>query len=530
MHTKKTSISILSPVHIGCGEDYEPTNFVIKDSLLYYLDLVSLADELSVAEKLSLGNFINLQATQEFFQSKRDRLAPLSIHMVDVAKEIADKFEDKKSKQSQSGEYSQDLMARTSFNPLDSSAYIPGSSLKGSMRTAWLNSKIRELGNNKFKDLNSKALQDSLLSITGKGFENDPFRHLKVTDALHGKDSEPVPTQIIYALSKKKIPSDRNPKEGLNVRLESIHHLIYDAFEGEILFTEDLSKKAIDHQINWEKLCDACNDFYFPQLQNDLDHQFLSSMLDKNWRKLMNDLFCNELNELRNNHQGFLLRLGKNSGAESLTLDGYRSIKILGKNGYKDATFRPETTEKRFASLKKNAQDGLLPFGWVWVESCEDEFQYLSISMRKKLTPYSSLIREKQRERLFNIHILQEQRKQEVFLREEKIKKDRLEAIQKAKEEEDRLANLAKMSLGFQAIEILRSKIEAEVLKGKKINTSNHFWGEVKKTVEMVLSDSSWSSEEKKSLADMLEDWGIKLFAIELKELRKKLNISALKE
>ena len=28
-------ISTLSPVHIGCGEDYDPTNYVIENHTLY---------------------------------------------------------------------------------------------------------------------------------------------------------------------------------------------------------------------------------------------------------------------------------------------------------------------------------------------------------------------------------------------------------------------------------------------------------------------------------------------------------------
>ena len=31
-------ISTLSPVHVGCGEDYEPTNYVIDDDTLHAFD------------------------------------------------------------------------------------------------------------------------------------------------------------------------------------------------------------------------------------------------------------------------------------------------------------------------------------------------------------------------------------------------------------------------------------------------------------------------------------------------------------
>ena len=32
------ALTPLSPIHIGCGEDFEPTNYVIEDGLLYGFD------------------------------------------------------------------------------------------------------------------------------------------------------------------------------------------------------------------------------------------------------------------------------------------------------------------------------------------------------------------------------------------------------------------------------------------------------------------------------------------------------------
>lgn len=40
LEKQSVSLTLLSPIHIGCGEDYEPTNFVAdeKKLLLYYFD------------------------------------------------------------------------------------------------------------------------------------------------------------------------------------------------------------------------------------------------------------------------------------------------------------------------------------------------------------------------------------------------------------------------------------------------------------------------------------------------------------
>ena len=36
--THRLHLTPLSPLHIGCGEDFEPTNYVIDDGLLYGFD------------------------------------------------------------------------------------------------------------------------------------------------------------------------------------------------------------------------------------------------------------------------------------------------------------------------------------------------------------------------------------------------------------------------------------------------------------------------------------------------------------
>lgn len=399
MQSKQITITTLSPVHIGCDEDYLPTNFVIKDSLLHFLDMAVIADELSESERTTLGNFQSVGAIQQFFKSRRDRFAPLATHVVEVATDIAREFEDKAGKPTQQATgsaptYNLFPISRTAFNPLDAAPYLPGSSLKGSIRTALLNAenKGKPLPTDEIRDKknNNRNLQQRLLGYTSGKFENDPLRHLRIADAHHNGETDQAPTNILYAVSKKKRISERGSPE-LKVFLEVIPGLLNNAFTSEIRLTSD--------RITWQHLCDACNDFYYPQLQTEINHANLSSLLNTEWKNLLQSLITDEINALRENRQGFLLRVGKHSGAESLTLDGVRDIKILGKQG-ESPSYRTETTEKRFASQSKGANNDLLPFGWLWVEACNDEHQHVSISMRDKIQPHTNKIREAQNKRL----------------------------------------------------------------------------------------------------------------------------------
>lgn len=393
---KKINITTISPIHIGCDEEYSQTNFVIKDHLLHFLDMAVIADELTEAERKALGNYQTEGAIQQFFKSKRDRFAPLATHLVEVAKDIAKDYEAKVGMPTQQSagksEYNFFQIFRTAYNPLDIAPYLPGSSLKGSMRTALLNAKNKGQPLLYEKETNPE-LQQRLLGYDKGDFENDPLRHLHIADAHHDEDAQAAPTQILYAVSKKKRVSERGTPE-LKVFLETIPALLNHAFAGEIRLTGD--------RISWQTLCDACNDFYYPQLEAELNHLNLSGILDAEWRKILSALMVDEIKNLRENRQGFLLRVGKHSGAESLTLNGVRNIKILGKGGAADSN-RPETTEKRFASHSKVANSGLLPFGWLWIEACDDAYQHVAISMHDKIQPHSNKLREAQKERLSRI-------------------------------------------------------------------------------------------------------------------------------
>lgn len=71
LETHDLVISTLSPVHIGCGEDYEPTNYVIDGNTLYAFDPARLLAEL-LTEQLdellrALDDRDPVRAAQRFF-------------------------------------------------------------------------------------------------------------------------------------------------------------------------------------------------------------------------------------------------------------------------------------------------------------------------------------------------------------------------------------------------------------------------------------------------------------------------------
>ena len=71
------ALTPLSPIHIGCGEDFEPTNYVIEDGILYGFDPSRAALPDNLAKRLGeLGDKADLLGIQRFFRDNRgDRSA-----------------------------------------------------------------------------------------------------------------------------------------------------------------------------------------------------------------------------------------------------------------------------------------------------------------------------------------------------------------------------------------------------------------------------------------------------------------------
>ncbi|BBL34613.1 hypothetical protein Nstercoris_00852 [Nitrosomonas stercoris] len=528
-HIHPLRISTLSPIHIGCDEVFEPTNFVIDGGLLHVLDPADVAAELDEKEKQQLMQLADsrepIGSIQHFFKERRSRLAQIASQWVDVAPDIAREYEEKSGKPQQRSSdgrtvYNLFPMARTAFNSLDGVPYLPGSSLKGAIRTAWLNYQ------NKGKSLlekreSSTQLQQRLLGYQVGKFENDPFRSVALADAHVPDDRMAPPTRIVYAVSKKKKPSERGSSPELKVFLETVRETMADAFSGELRLTG---------KISWQSLCDACNTFYRPQLESELDHEQFRTLFDPQWRILIKQLLAGELGELMKAQQGFLLRVGKHSGAESLTLEGIRSIKIKTPNGKPDQ-YRSTTTEKRFASTTRAAISHLLPFGWIWVHACDDAHQYLVAAVQNQVNKYAAPILETHGERIV---AADERIANRANAREEAARRQAEAAAAeqaKAAAQAAREAALAAMTENQRRIEAFSSMCarRAEQLRGSKENPNAAIHNEARALAKAALEGADWTIDEKHSVADAIEEWLPKLVKVELKNERKKLKLSALR-
>ena len=72
--TYKLKLTTLSPVHIGTGEDFEPTNYVIDAGTLYEFDEVIFYKSLSDLDKKALDTKLGSGWLEiiEFYKTKKE--------------------------------------------------------------------------------------------------------------------------------------------------------------------------------------------------------------------------------------------------------------------------------------------------------------------------------------------------------------------------------------------------------------------------------------------------------------------------
>jgi CRISPR-associated protein Csm5 len=387
-HTQRVQLHItpLTPVHIGCGEDYDPTGYVIdEDGLLFPFDPAAVP--LGAADRNALLAAVNrpggeaLLAVQRFFRDRADACKGAARNAVRAAPGVVEQYRRSIGQvvQREAGGKevaNQLVIERTTFHPHTGMAYLPGSSIKGAMRTAWLDG-INQGRPAQYGE-RANALEKRLLE--GGAFHTDPFRLLSVGDAA----GQAVGSQIYFSTNHKKRPVFRDGGEmqarGPVARRECIaaaQHAALSctlALEPMVVHVDANTPKAHTRIQGWQALADACNRYYLPRLEKDLalldERRFGAPRWLADMRALLSAMRpAMEAGKL------LLLRVGRHSGAENVTLDGVRSIRIMKGPG--QSTSEAESTTVWLAAAHENARSDLLPFGWLAVHVAECELHAL---------------------------------------------------------------------------------------------------------------------------------------------------------
>jgi len=451
-------ITNVSPLHIGCDEVYEPTSFVVNEqsqelvsfatiSLLELLDAEALKKFSAICAK---GTVVSLLELLKFMQSQAGLVRDHGLgQRIKLSEEFIAHYKGTLNLPANERSVQQELnnfqIRRTAFDPLTDKAYIPGSAIKGAIRTAVLN--LRNGGTREPHFIGRHAgreLQEHILSFDFHHLESDPFRLLKVSDFFPINDPA---RKIVYAVDRKKRPSEREAQAPYQV-VETVE--VGAVFAGTITLLPAPGRDAgIPNPLGVDEIIKAIRSFYGAEKHRE-DQELgrihvLPARLDMTETTLP-------------------LRIGRHSGAECVTVAGHRNIKIMQGRNNPDKNLDHATTIWLSADAKKPATNqGMKPFGWVTLDvlPATEGRQLLDEVAQGKQSVFQSLqgriAAMKQREAEIAAAELQT-KERELRLAEEKAAK--------AAEAEQERQRLAAMTPEQRRLEEFRGTYKTEKAKG----------------------------------------------------------------
>ena len=376
----------LSPIHLGTGEDYEPTNYIIDaaENALYAFDPARAELDANQRGKLlNIAKSGDIQQIQKYFADNPEPFRTAAHSISSVSDAIASEYQKSLGhvvQREQRGNHTDAVynrlnIERTATNPHTCAPLIPGSALKGCLRTALLEERsANHHGENPTSKTANRFEQEHL-----GNFATDLLRLVKPADLAATGD---IATHICYATNHKKkniIGKDGRPVEGKGVtgRRETIQHGQYRAFSGSLT----LQNLLLDHRPriknpektlpgetrpDFTRLIRAANRYHWQRFHDENAKLAERGLVHPQWQRSTEQLLRQLIPQFDAGNI-LLVRLGKNGGAEAKTLEKYAQIKIMGAKNAKP-TYEKHTKTVWLAAENDKTKRDLLPFGWALIE------------------------------------------------------------------------------------------------------------------------------------------------------------------
>lgn len=546
------SYTPLSPIHIGTGDCYEPTNYVIDDGTLYEFDTGGALAALTETDRNELNKIVNaranedmLKAVQRFFYDRREALKPWAINTIPVLDGVASLYGKRVGQTAnREGGGSQVLnkleIDRTAYNPINRQPVLFGSSIKGAIRTALLShinnkqplSKQDEekfvlenldQGERRRREREQKRvfpqLNERLFEFRAGKFELDPLRLVQIADAAWSEQSSLATAQILVSVNRKKeLKRDKQgteifglaeKNENLCKLLESVPAWRYRAFCGQLNLQNitdigSREKQPAPHlQFEIERIAKFCSKHYLPILKAEMKIMRERGFLDSEWGSNI-DALLNTISDRLMKGSAFLLRVGRHSGAEAITIDGVRHIKIMKGN----PEYQAQTKTLWLAANDPKQRTGLLPFGWLLVEihpgnaPIQDwpELSQLCQSQQTQARQWAEKLADQKAQLAVKRQAAEQRRAQEETERKQRLEQEQAEQqarLAKQKADEQRRATMSPEQL---QIEALRQQLDQKQTSNAREQIGGPLYGDLRKLIEQAVE---WPSDTKTELLDV---------------------------
>lgn len=559
--THRLYLTPLSPIHIGCGEDFEPTNYVIDDGLLYGFDPSRAAlNEMQRKELVKASHADTEIPLQQFFRTHAATFKPHSQVVIPVCKGVQQQYNDRIGKtanvETRGKRVANRLhIERHVYTGALQQPFIPGTSFKGALRTAWVDDLNAEQRPRENTSKSTTALEARLL---GGDFQTSPLRLLKVADLMPQREPE---REVLFAVNRKKrevIGKDgqaMQPK-GIAARKDCVLHGQYRLFAADVTLPMLLNHVgATDHKgkpvtpqaeqltqkggVDLRRLARQSNEYHRQRLDNELNTLDGRGLVHPTWKRSVELLLSSrtDLGQKIAAGDAFLVRIGRYGSADSKTLtgEGVASIKIMGAKG-SPPSFESTTKTVWLAAQTETDQKHLIPFGWAVVEI---DPKGDSASLRDWCVQQNQG-RPSMAELRTQLAAEREKAEQAKVEQAAQASARALAAEAERQAEAERAAALAQMTPQLQAVEKLRQACTdwADKLpphgnfKKQEANRNKAgLYQDADKLVKTALASSDWNTAERTALANMLEQALPSVMnAWDSKKHRKELQLAKLRE
>ena len=551
--THRLHLTPLSPLHIGCGEDFEPTNYVIDDGLLYGFDPSRAAlNDLQRKQLTDVARRGSLPGIQRFFRDHAAAFKPHAHVVMPVCSGVARLYEQRIGKAA-----NVEASGNQVFNKLEierhvytgalQQPFIPGTSFKGALRTAWLDDLNAEQRPQENTSRSTTAMEKRLL---GGDFQTSPLRLLKVADLMPTREPE---REVLFAVNRKKREVLKDGQEvqpkGIAARKDCVLHGQYRLFVADATLpallqhlgaTDSKGKPATPqpYQLNargavdMRKLARQSNAYHLQRLRRELAVLDGRGLVHPAWKNGISLLLLAQstLGKKLAAGDAFLVRIGRYGSADSKTLtgEGVASIKIMegkGPDGKNKFSFQSTTKTVWLAAQTESDQKHLIPFGWAVVEiDPQGDCPELQAWCQQQAQGRPSMAAMRAQ--------LAQQRAQaeaeKVRLYAEAQAKAAAQEAQRQQEAERAQAltqRMASLTANQQLAESFAQELRSQHEKFPKLREKAHgtWHNKAKDLMKTALDAGDWSADDKAALCDAIETWLPKLVGIEAKDVRKML-------
>jgi len=361
MNIYTINLEILTPVFIGTGEELDALSYVLRNegkrSFVYIVNsgkwFSDHSDEPDVYKTLREYNYIELR---RILSRAKDIENYVKTKILVDTDELVSLYKDAINYKRNENELRINLLPR---NPINGRCYIPGSSIKGAIRTAmgsFLAKAVEQEAINRCseRERRKEKCYSTFNKIIFGDAKQDVFKNLKIGDALIPLDGTKIVKPIEVGLNENKTPVPKGYVEVISPFNSSQERIKTKMCIGDFLelhYVDEINRLRKLKKFKLEDMISALNKFYVAKFNEEMRKFYNLPHLASIKNNLQS--VAQKINNLKNNSNKALIRIGHFSHVECVTWDEVRKPKgrkINNKNVY---------------GTTRTLANGMYPFGWV---------------------------------------------------------------------------------------------------------------------------------------------------------------------